>query len=58
MFLQTIGKVQVLRREDFGSLFLRCMNSTANPIIYLVMNVNIRKTAATLFHKMLKVKED
>ncbi len=49
MFVEVIGKYHIPEWADFGSLFLGCLNSTANPIIYLTLNGNFRKSFRRLF---------
>ena len=54
IFLQTLGKVNVPRWADFGSLFFGCMNSTANPIISLTMNGNFRRAFTAMYGKVFR----
>ena len=48
MFVKTIGKIAVPGWIDFGVLLLGCLNSTANPIVYMTLNVNYRKEVIRL----------
>lgn len=43
MFVQVYWDGLVPRWADIGSFFLGCLNSTANPIIYMTVNTNFRK---------------
>ncbi len=43
MFLETLGKQKVTPWIDFCALYLGCLNSTANPIVYMTLNGNFRK---------------
>ena len=55
MLLSTLRKIEIPRWADLGALFLGCMNSTANPMVYLTMNGNFRRTSVALFRKIFKI---
>nr|QBS47866.1 biogenic amine-like GPCR [Tripedalia cystophora] len=51
MFLNAVGKVDVPRWVEFSSIVLGCMNSTGNPIVYLILNKNFRNATRRRFCK-------
>eukprot|EP00794_Sanderia_malayensis_P003309 gene3309-3794_t len=52
MFTGTFGKQRVPPWADFATLLLGCLNSTANPIVYLTLNSNFRKELRKLFNRV------
>ena len=58
MFLETLGKLDVPRWADFGALGFGCLNSTANPIVYLTMNGNFRLALRSLWRQLCNTKAD
>ena len=57
MLLQTFGRLNIPRWADFGALVLGCMNSTANPLVYLTMNGNFRRASVALCRRIFKIKK-
>ena len=43
MFLDVFGDNKVPRWLDMGSFLFGCLNSTANPVVYLSVNMNFRR---------------
>eukprot|EP00794_Sanderia_malayensis_P003307 gene3307-3792_t len=51
MFVEVIGQYPIPAWVDFASLYFGCLNSTANPIIYLTLNGNFRIKLKKLIFK-------
>eukprot|EP00794_Sanderia_malayensis_P003308 gene3308-3793_t len=51
MFVEVIGQYPIPAWVDFASLYFGCLNSTANPILYLTLNGNFRRSLVQMILK-------